>query len=178
MQGAQAASSASGSFGTKHPLRSCCAAGRCFCRTKRKTFRFRDGRRLVMQHLSSSIYRDDRVAREYLEALRWPKGPVCPHCGAFDNAAPMHGKSTRVGVWKCRRCRKPFSVTVGTEFERARIPLSKMLLADYLLTSSRRCVSVRQLQLRLSINYKSALLMARRIRAGGPLHRLLVTTYP
>jgi len=146
------------------------------CGTKRKTIRFQDGQQLVIQHLSSPIYLDDRAAREYLEALRWPNGPVCPHCGALDDAAPMHGRSTRSGVWKCRLCRKPFSVTVGTEFARARIPLSKMLLADYLLTSS-RCASVRQLQLRLGINYRSALLMARRIRAGGPLHCLLLPTY-
>ena len=126
----------------------------------------------MLPHLSNPIYRDEEAARAYIEALRWPTGPLCPHCGALDDATPMKGKSTRDGVWKCRTCRKPFSVTVGTEFARTRIPLSKLLLASYLLSSARR-TSVRQLHLRLGINYRSALLMTRRMRVARSMSGLL-----
>ena len=65
---------------------------------------------------SNPIYRDESAAREYLEALRWPEGPICPHCGSVDNAVRLKGVSTRPGVWKCRDCRKPFSAMIGTMF--------------------------------------------------------------
>ncbi len=113
---------------------------------------------------SHPIFRDERSAREYFESLRWPDGPVCPHCGAVDNAAPMRGKSTRAGVWKCRGCRKPFSCTVGTAYERSKIPLRKWLLTMYLSEVSAHRVSARQLHLRLGVSYKTALYMARRVR--------------
>lgn len=117
-----------------------------------------------MSDLQNPIYQDDNKAREHLEALRWPHGPVCPHCGSVDNAAKLQGKSTRPGVHKCRDCSKPFSVTVGTLFERSHIPLSKWLLAVHLLSSSKKGMSAHQLHRMLGITYKSAWFMAHRIR--------------
>lgn len=113
--------------------------------------------------LSDPIFSDEHAARQYFEALRWPNGPVCPHCGSVNDAAPMRGKSTRPGVWKCRRCRRPFTCTVGTALERSKIPLSKWLLAIYLTEIRARAVSARQLHLRLDVSYKTALYMMRRI---------------
>ena len=57
----------------------------------------------------------EEEAREYLEAVLWPNGPVCPHCGTVDNAAKLAGTATRPGVYKCREreCRKQFTVTVN-----------------------------------------------------------------
>lgn len=82
-----------------------------------------------MCNLSNPIYHDKDKAREHLEAIRWPDGPICPHCGVVDNAAELRGKAHRPGVYKCRDCRKQFSVTVGTVFERSKVPLNKWLLA-------------------------------------------------
>ena len=112
------------------------------------------------------LYTDEAAAREHLEALQWPEGPICPHCGNADKARikALQGKSTRPGVYKCNECRKPFSVTVGTVFERSHIPLHKWLYATHLLTASKKGMSAHQLHRTLEITYKSAWFMAHRIR--------------
>lgn len=125
--------------------------------------------------LSNPIYHDENAAREHLEALRWPNGPICPHCGVVGNAAKLEGKSTRPGVYKCRDCRKPFSATVGTVFERSKIPLTKWLLATALLASSKKGMSSHQIHRTLGVTYKTAWFMTHRIREAmreeqtGPL---------
>jgi transposase-like protein len=112
------------------------------------------------------IYSDEDAARKHLEALQWPEGVVCPHCGNVDQARikPLQGKSTRPGVYKCNECRKPFSVTVGTVFERSHIPLHKWLYATHLMTASKKGISAHQLHRTLKVTYKSAWFMAHRIR--------------
>lgn len=117
--------------------------------------------------LTDSIYSDEAKAREHLEALLWPNGPVCPHCGNYDptRIRKLMGKSTRPGVYKCNECTKPFSVTVGTVFERSHIPLNKWLLATHLLTSSKKGMSAHQLWRMLNFgSYRTAWFMAHRIR--------------
>ena len=64
--------------------------------------------------LTNPIFHDETAARQHLESLLWPFGPVCPHCGVIDQATLMKGKSTRPGLYKCRACRKPFSAPPGT----------------------------------------------------------------
>ncbi len=117
-------------------------------------------------NLKAKIYNDETAARRHLEKLQWPDGPICPHCGVINEATALSGESTRPGVWKCRPCQKPFSVTVGTVFERSHIPLTKWLLATELLTSSKKGISAHQLHRMLGITYKSAWFMAHRIRAA------------
>ena len=117
-----------------------------------------------MCDLSNPIYHNPDKARVHLEAIRWPDGPICPHCGSLDNAAQLNGKSTRPGVYKCRDCRKPFSVTVGTVFERSKIPLNKWLLATHLLASSKKGISSHQLHRSLGVTYKTAWFMMHRLR--------------
>lgn len=114
--------------------------------------------------ISNPIYTDPNKAREHLEALLWPTGPVCPHCGVIGNAVALNGKSTRPGVYKCRDCRQPFSVTVGTVFERSKIPLHKWLLATHLIASSKKGISAHQLHRTLGVTYKTAWFLAHRIR--------------
>jgi transposase-like protein len=113
-----------------------------------------------------AIYSDETAAREHLESLQWPDGATCPHCGNADKARikALQGKSTRPGVYKCNECRKPFSVTVGTVFERSHIPLHKWLYATHLMTSSKKGISAHQLHRTLKVTYKSAWFMAHRIR--------------
>jgi transposase-like protein len=114
------------------------------------------------------IYTDENAAREHLEKLLWPEGPLCPHCGNSDPARirKLEGKSTRPGVFKCNECRKPFSVTVGTVFERSHIPLHKWVYATHLLTSSKKGMSSHQLMRMLDVTYKTAWFMSHRIREG------------
>lgn len=114
-------------------------------------------------------FTDENKARLYLERIRWPHGPVCPHCGSNDDHYSLKGKedsktSVRQGVWKCRKCRKQFSVTIGTVFEKSHIPLNKWLLASFLLCSSKKGMSAHQLHRMLNVTYKTAWFMSHRIR--------------
>jgi len=117
--------------------------------------------------LSFSIY-DDRfkdplIAAEYLESIRWPNGPVCPHCGESDRK-PYALKSKTRRLWKCPVCRKQYTVTVGTIFEASHIGLHKWLMAFYLLCASKKGMSSHQLHRMLGVTYKSAWFMTHRIR--------------
>ena len=107
---------------------------------------------------------DADKAREYLEALRWPHGPVCPHCGVEGAHYALKGASHRSGMWKCKDCRKQFSVTVGTVFERSKIPLNKWLMAVHLMCASKKAMSSHQIHRMLGVTYKSAWFMTHRIR--------------
>ncbi len=117
-----------------------------------------------MTDLTNPIYSDADKARQHLEALHWPHGPVCPRCGTLDRITKLAGKSTRPGVYKCNECAKPFTVTVGTIFEDSKIPLNKWLLAFRLLNSAKKGFSAHELHRDLGITYKSAWFMAHRIR--------------
>src|SRR5437588_6521992 len=114
-------------------------------------------------------------AREFLEACRWPDGPVCPFCGQLDTVAKLGGKSMGPGWYYCSDCRDKFTVRVGTLYERSHIPLHKWLFATHLIVSSKKGMSSLQLSRMLGITYKSAWFMAHRIREAmtpakrGPL---------
>jgi transposase-like protein len=114
--------------------------------------------------LNAPQFQDADKAREYLEAQVWPKGPTCPHCGVIGKHWPLKGKTTRPGLFKCADCREPFTVTVGTVFERSKIPLNKWLMAVYLLCSSKKGMSSHQLHRTLGVTYKTAWFMTHRIR--------------
>jgi transposase-like protein len=81
----------------------------------------------------------------------------------------MQGNSTRPGLYKCKDCRKPFSVTIGTVMERSHVPLSKWVLAAQLMASSKKGFSALQLQRMIGTNYETAWL-ARRSLALRPAH--------
>lgn len=112
-----------------------------------------------------AIYSDDEAARAHLESLFWPDGPTCPHCGTVDEATLMKGKTTRPGLYNCRACDKPFTVTVGTIYERSHIPLHKWVYATHLMTASKKGISAAQLHRMLGFgSYRTAWFMAHRIR--------------
>lgn len=116
--------------------------------------------------LDSPIFNDKDAAREHLEAQRWPHGPYCPHCGNSDQTriTAMKGKAHRPGLYNCMECREQFTVTVGTVFERSKVPLNKWLLATFLLTSSKKGMSAHQIHRMLGVTYKTAWFMCHRIR--------------
>jgi transposase-like protein len=115
-----------------------------------------------MSDLDSPKYKNDTAARRHLEAVRWPNGPVCPHCGVFDRASSIKGG--RDGLYFCNECRKQYTVTVGTLFEHSKVPLHKWLLANHLICSSKKGISAHQLHRMLGVTYKTAWFMAHRIR--------------
>src|SRR3954470_19840261 len=84
-------------------------------------------------------FTDPKAARKHLEALNWPDGPVCPHCGSLD--AGHATKGGREGLYFCGACRAQYTVTVGTVFERSKVPLNTWLYATHLLCSSKKGIS-------------------------------------
>ena len=117
-----------------------------------------------MFDLTNPIFFDPEKAREHLEAINWPEGPFCPHCGETENVHRLAGKSTRPGLIQCNSCLKNFTVTVGTVFERSKIALNKWMLATYLLSASKKGMSAHQLHRTLGVTYKTAWFMMHRIR--------------
>lgn len=103
-------------------------------------------------------------ARDMIESIRWSDGIVCPKCGSKKGAYELNGSSHRKGLYKCKECRKQFTVTVGTIFEGSRIPLNKWLIAIYMMCASKKGVSANQLHRQLDITYKTAWFMCHRIR--------------
>lgn len=124
---------------------------------------------MVMAAYTDAHFNNEEAARATLEAVLWPAGPVCAHCGVINHAYP----TKRPGVFRCAEavCRKDFSVTMKTVMERSHIPLHKWLLAFHLFTASKKGFSAHQLHRTLGITYRSAWFMAHRVReamrAGG-----------
>ena len=124
--------------------------------------------------LTKPMFTDETKAREYLESVRWPSGPICPHCGAVENITRLEGKSHRAGLHQCNHCREHFTVTVGTVYESSHIPLHKWLMVTHLMCASKKGISSKQVERMLGITYKSAWFMTHRIResmkpSGGGL---------
>lgn len=118
-----------------------------------------------MTKLTDTIFHDEDAARAHFEAIRWPTGRTCPHCGTVKNSTLLKGKTTRAGLYKCKDCRKPFTATMGTIYERSHIPLHKWLLATHLLCASKKGMSATQLHRMLGFgSYRTAWFMAHRIR--------------
>ena len=119
-----------------------------------------------MSDLSRPEFHDPDKAREWLETELWPDGPVCPHCGSVNNATRLHGKAHRPGVYQCNEaeCREQFTVTVGTLYERSKIPLNKWLAATHLLMASKKGMSALEIGRLLGISKKSSWFLCHRIR--------------
>lgn len=114
--------------------------------------------------LSQAYFHNEEAAYAFVEARVWPHGPVCPKCGVISRSGKLGGASTRIGVYKCYDCRKPFTVKVGTIFEASHIKLNLWLQAIFLIASSKKGVSSNQLHRTLGITLKSAWFMSHRIR--------------
>jgi len=116
--------------------------------------------------LQKPIYHNEDAALAHFEAVRWPEGPVCFHCGST-NVKRLEGKSTRKGLFQCREkeCRGQFTAVMGSVFEKSHIPLHKWLLATHLLCSSKKGMSALQLHRELGFgSYRTAWFMSHRIR--------------
>jgi len=116
--------------------------------------------------LSAPHFHDEEAAYAYVEARLWKHGPECPNpeCGVVGNAHKMTGKSTRIGLYKCRECRKPFNVKVNTVFEGSNVKMHIWLQAIHLLASSKKGFSANQLARTLGISLKAAWFVEHRLR--------------
>lgn len=116
-----------------------------------------------MAAIDQKHFQDEAEAFKYLEAARWPDGPVCAHCGTIGTAYAL---KSRLGLYRCaeKACRKDFTVRVGTVFEDSPIKLHKWLLAAYLVCASKKGISSKQLERMLGVTYKTAWFMSHRLR--------------
>jgi transposase-like protein len=128
-----------------------------------------------MSVLNAKHFHDEEAAFTEMEAILWPDGPVCPHCGALDRIYALKGVRTkpskkspegilRHGLKKCGHCLKQFTVRVGTVFEHSRAPLHKWFQAFQLMCASKKGISAHQLHRLLEVQYNTAWFMAHRIR--------------
>ena len=117
-----------------------------------------------MQILTDPIFHDEEAAYRYVESILWPDGPICPKCGTIGNAYELKGKRSRVGLRRCRDCKKDFTVKIGTIFEDSHVKMYQWLQAMYLMSASKKGFSAHQLHRMLGVTYKTAWFMAHRIR--------------
>ena len=89
---------------------------------------------------------------------------VCPKCGVVDQSTLMKGKTTRPGLYQCNACREPFTVTVGTLYERSKVPLHKWLAVTHLMMASKKGMSALQISRMLGLSYKTTWFLCHRIR--------------
>jgi len=114
--------------------------------------------------LSAKHFHNEAAAFAYVEARVWPEGPTCPHCGGVERISKMQGKSTRLGLYKCYQCRKPFTIRIGTIFESSKVGLHVWLQAMYLIAGSKKGISSNQLARTLGLTVKTAWFLSHRIR--------------
>src|SRR4051812_35873638 len=132
-----------------------------------------------MSVLEKAHFTDESAAFRYVEAIVWPNGPVCPHCGGIDRITKLEGVKdkkgvARLGLYKCNQCRGQFTVRKGTIFEASHIALRVWLQAIHLVVASKKGISANQLHRLLGITLKSAWFLGHRIREamqddGAPL---------
>jgi transposase-like protein len=115
-------------------------------------------------NLSEISKLSEEQARDYFERIRWPNGPVCPHCGSVI-ATKLQGKAHRVGLYKCNGCEDQFTATINTIMEDSHLPIRTWLMAFAILCSAKKGCSALQLQRQLGIgSYRSAWHLCHRIR--------------
>ncbi len=130
---------------------------------------------LTLAELRKRVGNDEAKAYELLEELRWPDGPVCPHCGnekayfltpkdkAGRRTGPAGTRSVR-RVWKCAKCRKQFSVLTGTIFHGTKIPIADWLQVMVLVSSAKNGMSAREVERLIGVTPETAWFMVHRLR--------------
>ena len=114
--------------------------------------------------LNDPIFHDEQAAYAFVEGILWPHGPVCPKCGSINGAYELKGRRARIGLRRCKACKKEFTVKVGTVFEASHVSMCHWLQATYLLTASKKGFSAHQLHRTLGVTYKTAWFMSHRLR--------------
>jgi transposase-like protein len=134
----------------------------------------------VMSFLSRAHFHNEEAAIARLEEVVWPKGATCPRCDERARIGKINGG--RLGLWRCSPCKRQFTVTVGTVFERSHIPMHKWWQAAHLRASGKMGISAHQMHRTLEVSYKAARFMEHRlreaIRAGGRNRRAPIRPSP
>src|SRR5258708_13751406 len=115
-----------------------------------------------MSVLSAPHFHNEAAAIARLEEIVWPQGAHGARCGGFDRITDVKG--VRMGVRRCGPCKREFTVTVGTIFERSHVKLHIWFQAAHLMASSKKGISSHQMHRTLKVTYKTAWFMMHRIR--------------
>ncbi len=118
----------------------------------------------MKSELTAQHFHNEAAAFAYVEAKLWPHGAACPKCGVIGQAGRLQGRASRPGLWKCYACRKQFTVRIGSVFESSHAPMHIWLQAFYLMCSSKKGISTRQLQRTFGGSMKTAWFLGHRIR--------------
>ena len=111
------------------------------------------------------VLNTEMACREHLEKLRWNGEPICPHCGSQrENHYKIKGRTEEKFRYKCKDCRLPFTVTVGTIFEKSTVPLQKWFRAIFKFTTNKKGMSSYELMREIGVTQKTAWFMLSRIR--------------
>lgn len=117
-------------------------------------------------------FSDQQTCLDFVVALRWPNGPICPRCHSQE-----HRFIKTRSLWECKGCRKQYSVKVGTIFEDSPIKLDKWLCAIWLIVNAKNGISSYEVARALGVTQKSAWFMMHRIRLAlqkGSIDRKLM----
>jgi transposase-like protein len=125
----------------------------------------------VMQLLSDLRFQSEEEAYRYVESCIWPEGPICPRCGEMRRVGRLKGSSTRIGTYKCYRCRKPFTVKINTIFEASHVLMHVWLKAIFLIGLSRRAIDAKDLMRVLEVSPRTAEFILARVHRAMKHHR-------
>lgn len=114
--------------------------------------------------LDAPHFKDETAAFAFVEDALWPNGPVCPFCGETERVGRLAGKTTRAGLCKCYKCRKPFTVRIGTIFEGSHLPLHMWLQVIHVMCAGKKGISSLQIQRMLGCSMTTAWFLTHRIR--------------
>ncbi len=111
--------------------------------------------------LTDPPFSDEAAARTYFEGIRWPNGPVCPHCGNADTTrlysiAANVMRKVREGLRECQDCHGQFTVMTGSVMESSHLPLAKWAIAFRLMGGAKKGISAHQLHRTIGVSYVSA----------------------
>jgi transposase-like protein len=117
-----------------------------------------------MELISELRFQSEEEAYRYVECCIWPRGAICPRCGEMKRVGRLKGLSTRIGTYKCYRCRKPFTVKINSVFEASHVLMHVWLKAIFLIGLSRRSIEARDLVRILEVSPRTAEYLLARIR--------------
>ena len=121
-------------------------------------------------------FADSETCIQFFSEIRWPNGVLCPRDGCGSKEVwTIRSKARRMTLWRCKACRKQFTVKIGTIFEDSPLGLDKWFPAFWLELASKKDFSSYQLARAIKVTQRTAWFMLHRIRAvmqtenGGPL---------
>jgi transposase-like protein len=121
---------------------------------------------VVLEELRNAAV-DEAKAVAFLEQQRWGDESSCPHCGNKDVYRMMTGEQRNKDYrWRCKGCKKMYSVRTGSVLEETRLPLRVWVFAIWKAASGKKGYSALQLSREMEITHKSALFVLRRLRHG------------